>query len=132
MDKPAVKECSERSLAGSIAFPEVVERLAAAGIDRYRADLVRLETCYYSTAGLWTSSPLAVDWWEQVAEEFSADDVESAVRDIQAGNIQYQEFLRRIILAGCASYTVFIRGRHVVYEGCAGERIIEEFPEENA
>ena len=44
-------ECSERSVAGTITFPEVVGKLMAVGIESYHADLYRREKTYYSANG---------------------------------------------------------------------------------
>ena len=45
------RECSERSVAGTITFPDVVGKLMAVGIEQYHADLYRREKTYYSANG---------------------------------------------------------------------------------
>ena len=42
MDTNVIKECTAQSLAEKITFPEVVMKLAGAGVERYIADLVGL------------------------------------------------------------------------------------------
>ena len=46
-----MQECTEASDQGRISFPEVVMKLAQAGVERYHADLVRAEKIYYLPSG---------------------------------------------------------------------------------
>ncbi|MBV9290556.1 MAG: DUF1398 family protein, partial [Hyphomicrobiales bacterium] len=63
-----------------------------------------------------------------VASAFDAAAVQDAVRAIQQNKIGYAEFLRRIMRAGCARYSVFFGGRKAVYFGRNGEFYTEPFP----
>lgn len=122
-----VLECSRASDEERIAFPEVVARLMAAGIERYHADLRRSEKTYYLPDG--GSEVVSVAAVEGVpAEVFSAAGVDAAVRAVQAGKIGYGEFCRRIYAAGCVDYVVSLAGRRAVYFGRTGESHVELFP----
>ena len=46
-----MQECTDASDHERITFPEVVARLARAGVERYHADLLRAEKIYYSPSG---------------------------------------------------------------------------------
>jgi len=59
---------------------------------------------------------------------FERKAVTDALAAIQNEEIDYPEFLRRIIKGGCASYMVFLRGRKTVYTGNDGESYTENFP----
>ena len=59
---------------------------------------------------------------------FSAAGVDAAVRDIQAGKIQYRAFCARIAEAGCEGYHVSLAGRRAVYYGRTGDCHVEWFP----
>jgi uncharacterized protein YbcV (DUF1398 family) len=127
-DRIAVmKECKERSLGGTISFPEVVRRLHEAGVERYHVDLTRDETTYYLPCGeshvFTTGGPREI-----IAEKFNAAAVEGAVRAIQRGEIVFTEFLRRIRAAGCTGYFAQIAGRRVQYVGRTGDMHVEIFP----
>src|SRR5690606_40651348 len=101
----AATECARLSATGAIHFGQVVERLAAAGIERYHADYCRMETTYYTPAG--GSCVVAIEHGpEPVATAFSAEGVEAAVRAAQRGEIMYPEFTRRALAAGCVGYFV--------------------------
>jgi len=120
-------ECSEASDAERLSFPQVVGRLMAAGVERYRADLLRHEKTYYMPDGrshVVSNAVIAAT----PAMDFSAAGVDSAVRDIQAGRIAYREFCRRVMAAGCVDYIVSISGRRAVYFGRSGESHVEMFP----
>ena len=122
-----LKECTDGSDQERLSFPEVVGKLAAAGIERYHADLQRHEKTYYLPDGrseLMRSA--AID--ETPAMPFHADGVRDAVRAIQGGRIGYREFCRQIMRAGCVSYFVSLTGRRAVYFGRTSEAYVEPFP----
>ena len=122
-----LQDCSDASDAERISFPQVVGKLMAAGVERYRADLLRHEKTYYMPDGRsHVVSNAAIDGVP--AMEFSAAGIDSAVRDIQAGKIAYREFCRRVLAAGCVDYIVSITGRRAVYFGRSGESHVEMFP----
>ena len=120
------EECSQLSDNEQITFPEVVKRLMDAGIDSYYVDLVAHTKIFYadnqsySVKGQHHPAP--------IADNFSAQDVVAAIRQIQQGAIKYQTFLKKIMEAGTLSYHVFIKGRKAMYLGKKGEMHIEEFP----
>lgn len=130
MDKQKIavmRECVMLSLQGKISFPEVVGRLTVIGVERYHCDYSRRENTYYLPDGdsyvvSMEHSPVAI------AEEFSAQGVEAAVREIQRGQIDYLEFVRKTAEAGCIGYFVQIAGRRVIYFGRNGDMQVEMFP----
>ncbi|HEV7813540.1 MAG TPA: DUF1398 family protein [Janthinobacterium sp.] len=122
-----MEECVRRSHDGTIAFGDVVAKLAGAGVESYHADFRRLETTYYmpsdATYVVKISPPEA-----QMADAFDGAAVAAAVLAIQRGEYPYLEFLRRIMAAGCIGYMVWIAGRQVHYFGRRGEIHAEHFP----
>jgi len=120
-------ECSQRSYAGTIAFPEVVSKLVGVGIETYHADLYRSEKTYYLPTGeshiVSTPTPDT-----PVAGDFCASAVADAVWASQRGEIKYVEFLRRILAAGTTQYFVYLTGKRAVYIGRDGNEHIEHFP----
>lgn len=127
MDTQVIEECTRLSLSGAIAFPEVVKRLAAAGVERYRVDVVGRQKMSYGHQGESFCDILACDIYP-VAEHFSAEGVKAAILDSQHQRITYPMFLRRIMEAGCSHYEVFLDGRKAVYVGRDGNQHIELFP----
>jgi len=124
----AVEECSQRSANETITFPEVVQKLAAAGVDFYYADLYQHQRIYYFPNGETHTTQSQNLESHPVADTFSADGVQAAVKAIQRGEIQYREFLRRIQAAGTASYSVYIAGKRAIYTGRQGDSYTEWFP----
>lgn len=120
-------ECATRSHEGTISFPEVVSKLAGAGIEWYHTDLSRAEHTYYMPNGESHIEPMD-ELPQPVAQEFSDPGVDAAVRSIQRGEIKYEEFVRQIMAAGCNGYFVLITGRKAVYFGRKGEEHVELFP----
>jgi uncharacterized protein YbcV (DUF1398 family) len=122
-----MREVARRSHEGTIPFPEVVGKLTEAGVEQYFADLRRGSRTFYMPNGdshVEESSSPAVS----IGEQFSEADIVSALRTIQRGEIDYQEFVRRIMAAGCMGYFVYIAGRQAHYLGRRGERYEEMFP----
>lgn len=116
------------SQAGAIHFGQVIARLMEAGVESYHVDYRAARiTCYRpegETHTLALEAPKA-----SVAPVFSAEAMVVAIRGAQAGVVKYPEFLRLSQAAGCASYTVWITGRHVSYFGRRGEVHVERFPD---
>lgn len=122
-----VVECTRASDAGTITFSEVVGKLAQAGVERYYADLCRLTRTYYMPSG----ESYVVDSRPHgtvAAENFDADAIVAALREIQAQKIDYNAFCEKILAAGCVGYIVSITGRRAVYLGRGGESYVEMFP----
>ncbi len=121
------QECAELSASGKIHFGQVVERLTAAGIERYHADYSRGEITYYTPDGQSCTVPMAHEDGS-IAIVFSPAQVEAAVRQSQRGEIKYLEFTRQALAAGCVGYFVQITGKRVQYFGRNGEIHTEWFP----
>lgn len=119
-------ECSKGSLEGTMAFPEVVSKLSAAGCEQYHADFRRQEKTYYMPDGEDHVEALPVGS-RPIGQTLSPDAVIAALRAIQARQISYVEFLGRIIEAGCVGYFVYIAGKRAIYLGRNGEIHVEHF-----
>jgi uncharacterized protein YbcV (DUF1398 family) len=123
----AVQECTDGSDRERVTFPEVVAKLAGAGVERYHADLLRAEKIYYLPSGesqRVQAAPIAA----VPPAAFTADGVAAAVRAIQRQQIKYREFCERIAEAGCVGYFVSLAGRRAVYYGRTGDSYVEPFP----
>jgi uncharacterized protein YbcV (DUF1398 family) len=109
------------------SFPDIVEALMQAGVERYHADLLRAEKTYYLPSGeshRLEAAPIAA----VPPAAFTAEGVAAAVRAIQQQQIKYREFCERIARAGCVGYFVSLAGRRAVYYGRSGDSYIEPFP----
>ena len=127
MNTEIMSETLAQSLAGKITFPDVVRILTAEDVESYRADLVRLEETFYSTSGETFVEKMDLPRGD-IALNFSAAEVASAIRASQAGTCDYREFLSRLMSAGTTSYEVFLSGKQCIYFGRKGEFHVEEFP----
>lgn len=128
-----LRECSERSVAGTLAFPEVVGKLMAAGIESYHADLYRREKTYYAANGdshVESESGLDPKVFHAgaVATALNPNGVKEALRRIQHKEIDYQQFLRDILAAGTANYWVYLAGKRAIYTARNGDAYVEWFP----
>jgi uncharacterized protein YbcV (DUF1398 family) len=122
-----METCAAGALSGELAFPEIVGRLAAIGVERYHADYSRQEITYYLSDG----DSLAVRMphpAQATASDFSPAAVEAAVRQSQRSEHTYLDFIRKTMAAGCVGYFVQITGRRVIYFGRNGESHVEHFP----
>ncbi len=128
MDTRVIQECNEGSLSGKLTFPEVVRKLLMAGVERYIADLVGFQKLSYGLKGESHQSTLDFLDAPEIPDGFNANSIKEALTAIQQQKIDYPEFLRRIMIAGCTHYEVFLCGKQAIYFGRDGSHHIEKFP----
>lgn len=121
-----IRETEHLAFAGRMGFPEVVARLSAEGVERYCADLDALRKTFHTASGV-TIEELRLTEPPAIAQAFSPDAVIKALEAIKQGQIQYPEFLRRIMAGGCICYLVFLAGRKTIYFGRHGDFHVEDF-----
>lgn len=126
MNHEVVKDCTRLSDEEKITFPEVTRRLSEAGIELYQADLLASTKTYYANNSAYIVN--CSQKFKVVADSFHLEGVIDAIRQIQLKQIQYQEFIKKIMAAGVIFYVVFIKGSKTIYFGRRGEQHVEEFP----
>jgi len=127
MNTETIAEAMKASFANT-PFPIVVQKLAGAGVASYNADLIALRKTYYGAYAQSVDEPMPLTESPAIAASFDREAVAAAVKAIQQKNIGYAEFLRQIMKAGCARYSVFFGGRKAMYFGRDGEFYTEPFP----
>ncbi|MGB6876055.1 MAG: DUF1398 family protein [Candidatus Acidiferrales bacterium] len=127
MNTEAMHRALEGSQQGRLTFREVVSILVDAGVESYRADLVRADDTFYMPNGETHIEKMTIPS-AKIAGEFSASGIVAAIRAVQADEIRYPEFLKRAMASGVASYWVFLTGKKVIYFGRNGSFHVEEFP----
>ncbi|BBE71326.1 DUF1398 domain-containing protein [Oharaeibacter diazotrophicus] len=123
------RTCLEAAEHGTMAFPEIVATLAAAGFESYAVDFRRATATYYLPDGDSIALPsLRVE--EPVAAMFDTARVRAAIREAQqnAPGYTYAGFCRKVVAAGCAGYVVSFTGRRALYVGRTAETHVEHFP----
>jgi uncharacterized protein YbcV (DUF1398 family) len=128
-ERALAQQCVRGAHDGSLRFPEILAKLAAAGFDGYLLDYRRGSQAFYHTDGSAVELNLHSSY-EAVAPQFDADVVSGLVRWAQANgpNYSYAAFCERVTTAGCAGYLVSLLGRRVLYFGRTGETHVEHFP----
>jgi len=122
-----IEQTAEAAAAGTSPFPAVVGQLIAAGVEYYHIDYVRhLQTCYSGSEEIHVV-PLDFDV-PAVSEHFDAAALVAAIRDSQLRGQKFPDFSVRAAQAGVQSYTAFLRGQRVVYQGRQGDQHTEWFP----
>jgi len=125
--KTVVEACSRGSEQDELDFPQVLGKLAGAGVEGYYADFRRSTKTYYLPDG-GSIEVAAHDPDVAIAEAFDAAGVAAAVRQSQAGTHTYRAFCEKVMAAGCSGYLVSLPGRRVVYFGRTAETHVEHFP----
>lgn len=121
------EQCAQNSLAGTMTFPQVLQKLSDIGVERYHADYSRQEITYYRPDG--ASHVVSVPHPKQsTGINFRPDAVGAAVKQSQGNEHTYNDFLRKTMEAGCVGYFVQIAGGQVIYFGRNGETHVERFP----
>ena len=128
MNTKSIAETRQKILAGTIAFPEVVNQLLAAGVEYYLVDYVGLRTTYYSPDGDMVVSPITCDGLPPVAAAFDLTALRANILDSQRNNQKYQDFARRAMAAGVQGYFAFLNGKRVTYFGRQGDQHTEWLP----
>lgn len=122
-----IQTCIQGALTSTLTFPEIVGRLAAVGVERYHADYTRQEVTYYLADG--DSQVVGMSLPPQaIGMEFATAAIQSAIRQSQAGEHTYLDFVGKTAHAGCVGYFVQIAGRRAIYFGRNGESHVEVFP----
>lgn len=126
MNTRLIEETLAASLAGTGNFGEHVMKLASQGVESYRIDYRLQQAAYFLPNG--ETHVLPVPARHDLGQRFDVDEIVSAIRGSQAGQVKWPEFIARSMRAGCVGYTVWIAGRHVTYFGRNGETHVEHFP----
>lgn len=124
----AIRATFEASNQGAIHFGQVVGQLMGAGVESYHVDYRSGRTTYHLTDG--STADFNFERPQHgIAGAFDGDALRAAILGAQQGRVMYPEFKSLSQRAGCAAYTVWIAGRHVLYMGRRGETHIERFPD---
>src|SRR5262249_13842385 len=121
-------QVARATLAGTIPFPEVVQKLIGAGVEYYHVDYVAMHKTFYAADGDTVVTPINYEGLPPVASEFSLEQLRADIFDSQRKNQPYRDFTRRAMAAGVQSYFAFLRGKRVTYLGRQGDQHIEWFP----
>lgn len=121
--------CLNAALDRSMAFPEVVGTLIAAGFEGYMVDYRRSTTTYFLPDG----DNVVLEHRRSegtVAAQFDQAGVASQVRWAQADppDYSYEAFCSNVKAVGCAGYIVSFSGRRALYFGRTAETHVEHFP----
>lgn len=112
--KAAVRELTAALEQERIAFPDAVQALLAARVERCHADFCTGMTTYYMPDG---SVEIAAGRIIAAGADFLGEPVKEAVYAVEHGEIGYRVFCDRLAAAGCVGYLVSLAGRRSVYYG---------------
>ncbi len=127
MNEPLVGGLLQKSLLRTITFPEILATLAEEGVESYQVDFLRNECRYYAKGGQSFVTTMAFDH-SGVAPEFSAEALDAINKRVQSGQAFFADFVKEGPAAGCACYTVYVRGKLVRYFGRDGGEHIQYLP----
>ena len=129
MDNATLRNCLTQAFAGRMTFPETVMRMLETGVERYDADLTRLQKMHHGVDGATHAEVIPLANAPAIPTEFSsAGTCRRPSRPSCQKEIAYPEFLRRIMAAGTASYSVYLNGRKAIYFGRNGDFHVEPLP----
>ncbi len=127
MQKNIIQEITNRNKLGTITFPEVLAILSKERVESYHVDFLRNENRYYGLDG--TSLVIKTEHIQtQIPEKFSIEPFKIILKNVQKGEINYEQFCNESKALGCAYYIVYLNGKKVHYMGRNGEEYIEHFP----
>ena len=128
MNTEIICQIAGPQLDETIPFPEVVNRLFAAGVEYYHVDYVAMRKTFYSLAGETVVTSITYEGLPPVAPQFDAEQLRAVILDSQQHGQTYRDFTRRAMAAGVQGYFVFLRVKQITYWGRNGGQHIEWFP----
>jgi len=128
MDTKIILETSQRTLAGTISFPEVVKNLLSTGVEYYHVDYVQRRKTFYSGTGEVAVTSIDIEGLPSVAADFDAAALKANIHDSQQNNQKFRDFSIRAMKNGVQGYYAFLRGQRVTYFGRNGDQHTEWFP----
>lgn len=128
MDTHIILEISQRTLAGTINFPDVVRSLLATGVEYYHVDYVQRRKTFYSGTGEVAVAPIDLEGLPPVAAVLDASALKTNLLDSQNNNQKFRDFSHRAVGCGVHAYFAFLRGQRVTYLGRNGDQHTEWFP----
>jgi len=128
MHTHTISEASKATLAGTLSFPEIVQRLIETGVEYYHVDYVTLRKTFYSSTGDAVITPIPYEGLPEVAADFDQAALRASILDSQQNGLPYRDFTIRAMKAGVQGYIAFLRGKRVTYWGRGGDQHTEWFP----
>jgi uncharacterized protein YbcV (DUF1398 family) len=123
------RQCLGGAEGNTMAFPEIVGTLIAAGFESYTIDFRRATATYYLADGDSIALPTH-RIRSPIAAGLDAAAMTAAIREAQneVPGYTYDGFCEKAALAGCAGYVVSFTGRRALYIGRTAEVHVEHFP----
>jgi len=128
MNTEVILETAQRTLAGTISFPEVVKALLATGVELYQVDFVTRRKTFYSAHGSVAVTAIDYESLPPIAPEFDVAALQANILDSQKHEQKFRDFSSRAMRAGVIGYFAFLRGQRVTYFGRKGDQHTEWFP----
>ena len=128
MNSEVINDVARATLAGTISFPEVVQRLIETGVEYYHVDYVAMRKTFYGGACDTVCTPITYERLVPVAAELDVEALRANIADSQQRGQKYRDFTERAMAAGVQGYMAFLRGQRVIYSGRTGDQHIEWFP----
>jgi uncharacterized protein YbcV (DUF1398 family) len=107
MNSEVINEVAWATLAGTISFPEVVQRLIETGVEYYHVDYVAMRKMFYSSSGDTICTPITYERLPLVAAELDVEALRANIADSQQRGQKYRDFTTRAMAAGVQGYTAF-------------------------
>jgi uncharacterized protein YbcV (DUF1398 family) len=126
-----LQSAQQRALAGRPkvgGFPYLAETLRRAGVTRNLWFLPACQSLYLTKDGPVVTQGTPLISGTVDVPRFDRDALIAALRNDQAGNSTFPEFLAASWRAGVVRYDVDFTARTVTYYGCNGEEYMEEYP----
>ncbi|HSC83359.1 MAG TPA: hypothetical protein VLC30_07040 [Pseudomonas sp.] len=118
--KRVIEHCSNALNQGCANLAQVIDRLGEAGIESCHADYRIPALIFYAPSGASYSLPLpACD--KSIANGFDHSALQHALEVEHNGGMDFPEFTRRTLEAGCIGFFLWLEGWHATFLGRHGE-----------
>lgn len=127
MDINQINECMILSLVGKANLAQIVVKLLAAGVERYVVDLVTFRRITYGNEGEHYAVPFSFPDTPKIPKSLDIVALKNTISQIRQYKIDYQTYLREIMMAGCCQHQVYIHNKKIIYIGRDGNHYVEDF-----
>ncbi|MFM6927085.1 MAG: DUF1398 family protein [Bdellovibrio sp.] len=125
METNSIKDTSDFSFTSRMPFFSLIATLEKMAVESYRVDIAQQLTCYHMLNGEVMSESFHFEG--EIAQDFDDGEIRSAISDLKKTHLEYKEFLKRIMNAGITSYTIYMKGRKIIFYGRNGDSYLENF-----
>ncbi|WP_394561131.1 hypothetical protein [Aquipseudomonas alcaligenes] len=119
--KRVIEHCTNALNYGRASLAQIISKLGEAGIESCHVDYRIPALIFYAAEGDSYSLPLSSPDEQPIAMSFDCPALQSALDTASRGDLDFPEFKRCTLEAGCIGFFIWLDGWHATFLGRHGE-----------